>query len=103
MRPPSHSITAYMIQVTIEGSAISVDPNELTVPQGEKVIWNTKGNETFTIMFEGQGPFWTEVLTFDAATSPQHALNRGRFKYSVVKDSDPAVRLDPMVVVDPPL
>ncbi len=103
MRPQLQSVTAYVIEVTINGDVITVDQDPLKVHQGEKVLWTTKGSETFTIMFKDQGPFWTEVLTFDAATSPQHALNQGHHKYSVVKDSNPTIRLDPMVVVDPPI
>ena len=92
----------HKVSVTVEGRGIRVAPDPLVMTTDEELHWSCSSAHRFTIEFDGKGPFSARVLGHDAASSPQRPQQRGRFKYTVVLESDPKVRLDPEVVVNPP-
>jgi hypothetical protein len=92
----------HKVSVTVEGRAIRVSPDPLVMTTNDELHWGGTGSHRFTIEFDGTGPFAARMLGHDAATSPQRPKQRGRFKYTVALESDPSVRLDPEVVVNPP-
>jgi hypothetical protein len=56
----------------------------------------------FSIVFDPATPFADRTLPFSAATQPLRPLTKGWFKYSIVSDENPDLKLDPLVIIDPP-
>jgi len=95
-------VKRHMVSVTVEGGGIRVSPDPLRMTSDDELHWSCSSSDRFTVEFEGTSPFANLKLGHDAAIAPQKPRIRGRFKYTVALESDPSVRLDPVVVVDPP-
>lgn len=94
---------SHTISVTVEGRTISVSPDPLRMTSADDLKWIGAGSQKFRIEFDGAGPFAIAKLAHDEATKPQRPRVTGRFKYTVLLESDPSVKLDPEVIVgDPP-
>ena len=95
-------MSTHKVTVTVEGNAIRVSPDPLVMTSRDDVHW-ASASHRFTIEFDGTGPFASRRLAHDVASAPQKPQTRGRFKYTVALEANPAVRLDPEVIVgDPP-
>ncbi|HKQ56868.1 MAG TPA: hypothetical protein VJY35_03280 [Candidatus Eisenbacteria bacterium] len=94
---PSHTI-----MVTVDSGAIQVQPDTLVMTTQDEVQWATTNAQRFSIEFDGAGPFPASLLAYDAASAKQKPKTKGRFKYTVVSEANPGLRLDPVIVVDPP-
>ena len=93
----------HKITVTVEQAAIRVNPDSLTMTRDDEVHWAGTNPRKFSIVFDGTGPFASRELKHETANSKQKPRATGRFKYSVVSEENPGLRLDPEVVVqDPP-
>ena len=92
----------HTISVTVENTSIRVDPDPLFMTMQDEVQWAGRNSRKFSIEFEGAGPFASQRLAHAAATAAQRPRARGRFKYTVVSEENPSLRLDPEVIVDPP-
>jgi len=92
----------HQVSVTVEGRSIRVAPDPLIMTTDDELHWGGSGSQRFSIEFDGKGPFSAPKLAHDVAAAPQRPTLRGRFKYTVVLESDPTVRLDPEIVVNPP-
>ncbi len=92
----------HQIGVTVEARAIRVVPETLVMTSHDEVHWVGSNSKKFTIEFEGLGPFADRRLTHDMATRKQQPKRTGRYKYTVISVEDPALVLDPVVIVDEP-
>jgi hypothetical protein len=95
-------MNTHKISVTVDKSGIKVTPETLVMTAVDEVHWGCGTSHRFSIEFEGNTPFATAKLGHDTANTKQRPKNQGRFKYTVILESDPSVRLDPIIVVDPP-
>ena len=95
-------MNTHRILVTVDKSGIKVAPETLVMTTQDEVHWGCKTSHRFSIEFDGATPFAAAKLTHDTANTKQRPKKQGRFKYTVALESDPSVRLDPVVVVDPP-
>jgi len=95
-------VNTHRILVTVDKSGIKVAPETLVMTTQDEVHWGCKTSHRFSIEFDGATPFAAAKLTHDTANTKQRPKKQGRFKYTVALESDPSVRLDPVVVVDPP-
>ncbi len=98
----TQKMVTHKISVTIEGRSIRVSPDPLIMKLGDEMRWAGMGAQRFSIEFEGTGPFTEGRLRHDAAIATQHPSRKGRFKYTVVLESDSTVRLDPVIIVEDP-
>jgi hypothetical protein len=94
---PTHSIS-----VTVEADVIRVQPETLVMTTLDEAQWTPTNGRKFTIEFDGDGPFGNRRLDHAAATGRQKPRVKGRFKYTVVSEENPGLRLDPVIIVDPP-
>lgn len=97
--PRSHTIS-----VTISGRSIVVKPERLQMYTIDDVRWAGQNPHKFSIVFDNPGPFGRE-LKHDAAASkqkPKSSSATGEFKYTVVSEQDPGLKLDPSIIIDPP-
>jgi hypothetical protein len=92
----------HRISVTVETGSIRVEPDTLVMTSEDEVHWAGSTSRKFSIVFDGKGPFEMRELAHAAATSKQRPRAKGRFKYSVVSEENPDVRLDPVVIVEDP-
>ena len=92
----------HTISVTVEQSSIRVEPDSLVMTMQDEVQWTGKNGRRFSIEFDGEGPFGARRLGHAVATTGQKPRAKGRFKYAVVSDENPGLRLDPVIIVDPP-
>ena len=93
----------HKVSVSVEGRGLSVSPDPLVMTSEDELHWSCSSGHRFSVEFDGTGPFASRALGHDVASAPQRPNKRGRFKYTVILESDPSVRLDPEVVVtDPP-
>jgi|SRR6185369_13580904 len=92
----------HTISVTVEESSIRVEPDSLVMSLQDEVQWAGRNGRKFSIEFDGEGPFGNRQLAHAVATTGQKPRAKGRFKYSVISDETPALRLDPVIIVDPP-
>ena len=95
-------MSTYTVSVTVGQSSITVQPDTQVLTTDDEIQWSSGNGRGFSIEFEGPGPFGNRTLPFAAATSRRRPATKGRFKYTVVSDDDPGLRLDPTIVVDPP-
>lgn len=93
---------SHTISVTVDASTIRVDPETLVMTMRDEVRWAGTNARGFSIEFDGDGPFGARRLAHAAATTRQTPRTKGRFKYTVVSDEDSGLRLDPVIVIDPP-
>ena len=94
---PTHKIS-----VTVEADVIHVEPETLVMTTVDEAHWAPTNGRRFTIEFDGDGPFGNQRLDHAAATGRQKPRVKGRFKYTVVSEANPGLRLDPVIIVDPP-
>jgi len=95
-------MSTFSISVTVGTSGITVQPDTQVMTTNDDVQWTSANGRRFSIEFDGPGPFATARLDHSAATSKQRPRSLGRFKYSVVSEENPALKLDPLVIIDPP-
>ena len=91
----------HKISVTVGSGGIQVAPDTLTMTSDDEVYWEGNG-PGFSIEFDDRSPFTEMALAHSAATQKRRPRTRGRFKYTVVSDENPDVRLDPAIIVDEP-
>lgn len=92
----------HSIAVTVEGDAIRVEPETLVMTTQDEVQWSGTNARRFSIEFEGAGPFASARLNHSVASGRQKPQNKGRFKYTVISEENAGLRLDPVIIVDPP-
>ena len=92
----------YTVAVTVGKESISVHPDRQKMTVEDEIKWASGNGKRFTIEFEGAGPFANPRLAFAAATAQQRPRVEGIFKYTVISEENPSLRLDPDIVVDPP-
>lgn len=93
---------SHTISVTVDNNSIRVDPDTLVMTTSDEAKWAGTNDRQFSIEFENDGPFGNRRLAHAQATTGRQAGVRGRFKYSVVSEENPSLRLDPVIIVDPP-
>ena len=92
----------HQVAVTVEAKAIRVVPETLVMTSQDEVHWRGANSSKFTIEFEGPGPFADRRLTHDMATTTRQPTRTGRHKYTVISVENPALALDPVVIVEEP-
>jgi hypothetical protein len=92
----------HTISVTVDNDRIQVSPDPLVMFKSDEVHWAGMNARKFSIEFDGDGPFAARQLTHAAATGKQRPTTKGRFKYTVVSEENPGLRLDPVIIVDEP-
>jgi hypothetical protein len=92
----------HQVAVTVEAKAIRVAPETLIMTALDEVHWVGSNANQFTIEFEGIGPFADRRLTHDMATTKRQPKRTGRYKYTVIAVDNPAIVLDPVVIVEEP-
>lgn len=95
-------MAVHRISVTVGSSAIQVSPDTLTMSAADDVFWEGANPQKFSIAFDGPGPFNAATLSHSAATSKARPIRRGRFKYTVISESNPSLKLDPIIIVEDP-
>jgi len=95
-------MNTHRISVSVDKSGIKVAPETLVMTSQDEVHWGCNTAHRFSIEFDGATPFAAAKLNHDTANTKQCPKKQGRFKYTVALESDPTVRLDPIIVVDPP-
>jgi len=95
-------VRSHNIAVTVEGDAIRVDPETLVMTTQDDVQWSGTNARRFSIEFDGSGPFASRQLDHASATRQQKPRSKGRFKYTVISEEKPDLRLDPVIIIDPP-
>jgi plastocyanin len=95
-------MSTHTISVMVEDGRISVTPDPLEMHRGSEVRWTGTNSRKFSIEFQDDGPLASRKLDHSAATKLQKATRTGRFKYTVVSDENPGLRLDPVIVVGDP-
>jgi len=92
----------HKISVTVDQNAIRVEPDELTMWAVDEVHWAGMNPRKFTIVFDGKGPFVNRELAHAVAHGKHRPQAKGRFKYTVVSEENPSLKLDPVIIVDEP-
>lgn len=92
----------HKISVTVENDRIQVSPDPLVMFKSDEVQWAGSNARKFSIEFDGDGPFGARELKHAAATEKNRPTANGRFKYTVVSEENPGLRLDPVIIVDEP-
>jgi hypothetical protein len=93
---------SHRVAVTVEAAAIRVVPETLVMTSDDDVQWAGSNSKQFTIEFEGVGPFADRRLTHDMAATKQQPQRTGRHKYTVISVENPALVLDPIIIVEEP-
>jgi plastocyanin len=92
----------YSILVTVDDTAIRVEPDTLTMTSADEVRWAGTTSRKFSIAFDGASPFESSLLSHDLATSTQRPRVKGRFKYSVISAENASLHLDPIIIIEDP-
>jgi hypothetical protein len=95
-------MSSHTIMVTVDSGSIQVRPDTLVMTTLDEVQWATTNARRFSIEFDGAGPFAARQLGHDTAVAKQKPRTKGRFKYTVIAEENTGLRLDPVIVVDPP-
>ncbi len=95
-------MNTHRISVTVDKAGIKVTPETLIMTSLDEVHWGCATSHRFLIEFDGATPFANAKLGHDTANMKQRPTKHGRFKYTIVLESDSSVRLDPVVIVEPP-
>ena len=98
----TQTIKTHKISVSVGSSGIRVTPETLVMTSLDHVHWGCDTPHRFAIEFDGASPFTRTKLGHDDANTKQQPSMHGRFKYTVVLESDPSVRLDPIIIVEQP-
>ena len=93
---------SHRIAVTVGSDAIQVTPDTLVMSSKDDVQWEASNGRRFSIEFENEGLFGSRELRHEAATSPRRPKSKGRYKYSIVSEDSPEIRLDPVIIVEEP-
>lgn len=98
---PGRTIT---VEVSSRKGKLVIDDSKQVVRMelNDRIRWVSKANIGFWVVFEHQTPFEVHAIDAPDATQPRRPLLHGAFKYHIVLESNHLVRLDPVVVVDPP-
>ena len=99
MKPVAKS---HRVSVTVEAKAIRVVPETLVMTSDDDVHWAGSNASRFAIEFEGVGPFADRRLTHEMAATKRKPARKGRYKYTVISAENPALVLDPVVIVEEP-
>lgn len=92
----------HRISVTVENDRIQVTPDPLEMFKTDEVQWAGSNARRFSIEFDGPGPFGNRRLEHSVATATSKPRTNGRFKYTVVSEENPGLRLDPIIIVNEP-
>ena len=92
----------HKISVTVDADRIHVTPDPLVMHRTDEVHWAGMNARKFSIVFDGDGPFGARELKHAVATGKQKPSAKGRFKYTVVSEDNPGLKLDPVIIVDEP-
>ena len=95
-------MAVHKISVTVDEGTIRVDPDELHMTRQDEVHWEGTNPRKFSIQFEGKSPFQPLRLEHTAAARRLRPERQGIFKYSVISEEDPRLKLDPVIVVEEP-
>lgn len=93
------------INVTVGETSISVDPDTCHVKRAQDIQWAAVNSQPFRIEFANESPFQEMVLDFSAATTPRQVRSEAEmkdYKYTVVSERNPGVKLDPIIIIDDP-
>jgi len=93
------------INVTVSGRSISVDVEQCGLKHQDTVVWASTTGDAIRIEFTGESPFDAASLSYAEATtarSPRRDAEMSDYKYDVVLESDPSIRLDPIIIVEDP-
>ena len=93
---------SHRISVTVGSDAIQVSPDTLVMSSKDDVQWEATNGRRFSIVFDNDGPFGSRELRHEAATSPRQPKSKGRYKYSIVSEETPGLRLDPVIIIEEP-
>jgi len=93
---------SHTVSVDVGKDSITVHPDPLVMTSDDEVQWASASGRRFSIEFDGAGPFGSPRLAHAAATARQRPRVLGRFKYSVVSEENPGLKLDPDIIIDPP-
>jgi hypothetical protein len=99
--PAGKTIT---VEVSLRSGRLHIDKDQTVVRMklNDRIRWESKTEFDFWIVFEDRTPFERHALEAPNAADLRRPLLHGAFKYSIVLHSNRLVRLDPVVVVDPP-
>jgi hypothetical protein len=92
----------HTIAVTVGRDSIQVEPDTLTMTSADEVRWSRGSSGAFSIVFDDERGFGKRELVHEVASLPQRPARTGRFKYTVVSNDDPQVKLDPVIIVEDP-
>ena len=92
----------HTISITVGPESIRVAPDPLIMTTDDDVQWEGVNARRFSIAFDGDGPFQSRELDHATANSRQRPRSRGRFKYTVISEDTPSLRLDPVIIVEDP-
>jgi hypothetical protein len=92
----------HKISVTVDSGSIRVDPETLTMNQRDEVHWAGTNPRGFSIVFDSDAAFGRREMPHAVASARQRPRAVGRYKYTVVSADDPALQLDPVVVIEEP-
>jgi hypothetical protein len=93
---------SHRVSVTVGEKSIQVTPDPLVMTALDEVRWSGMNAQKFSIEFDGDGPFASRKLGHSDATAGQRPRMKGRFKYTVVSQDNPSLRLDPIIIVEEP-
>lgn len=92
----------HQILVTVRRDSIEVSPDTLTMTAKDEVQWAGADAQRFSLEFESDAPFGRRGIAHDEAARGQTPLAKGRFKYTVIAEANPGLRLDPVIIVEEP-
>jgi hypothetical protein len=94
-------MNSHVVTVTINEGRVTVDKEQIKISQDDDLQWRASGKERFEIEFPTGSPFASTRLRHGEATARNRPTKAGRFKYTVIDESDSRVRLDPVIIIDP--
>jgi len=92
----------HRVTVTVLKDSIQVNPDTLTMTSKDEVQWSAANSNRFTLEFESDTAFGTRVIGHNDAARGQKPRQEGRYKYTVISESNPGLRLDPVIIVEEP-
>jgi plastocyanin len=92
----------HRISVSVEEGSIRVEPDTLTMSSQDEIHWAGTTSRGFSIEFEGRSPFAERKLSHAQAQGKRRPASTGRFKYTVISDANPGLKLDPVIIVEDP-
>ena len=96
-------MATHTVTISIEGRSISVDKPKVKMGELDDLQW--RGNEGFSIEFDSPRSPFGQVLDHARAQGlnrPQVGYIAGSYKYTVISDRDKSIKLDPVIIIDPP-